>query len=202
MHSAGASGRSKRFHSRARPAVSTTHTTSYNCCVHSSPAAAQVLKASFSADRTYELSPEVSSGARLGWYGLSTCSSLGLLLTRDAEVVGVGELSSSPSPHPPLQPVSVSIIPSSAMPGMRVSFLREQSSPKPPIWATRLLMGWGFPQASSPSTLTLTSLRANDTLSALTAKGRHSPGPSCSPPTPGLLAAHCCPQHTIAQATW
>ena len=73
---------------------------------------------------------------------------------------------------------------------------------KPPIWATRLLIGWGFPQASSPSTLTLTSLRANDTLSALTAKGRHSPGPSCSPPTPGLLAAHCCPQHTIAQATW
>ena len=53
-----------------------------------------------------------------GWAGecLPSWSFLGLLLTRDAEVVGVGELSSSPSPHPQLQPASVSINPSSALP--------------------------------------------------------------------------------------
>ena len=116
---------------------------------------------------------------------------------------GVGELSSSPSPHPPLQPVSVSIIPSSAMPGMRVSFLREQSSPKPPTWATRLLMGWGFPQASSPSTLTLTSLRANDTLSALQPKEGTPLVPAVAPPSPPLGPG--CPMLPAAyhpRATW
>ena len=143
-----------------------------------------------------------------GWAGegLPSWSFLGLLLTRDAEVVGLGELSSSPSPHPPLQPVSVSIIPSSAMPGMRVSFLREQSSPKPPIWATRLLIGWGFPQASSPSTLTLTSLRADDTLSALLSREVTSLVPAAAPlPLELPPAAHCTPlhpQHAIPQATW
>ena len=104
-----------------------------------------------------------------GWAGegFPSCSSLCLLRPKDGEVVGLGELSLSPSPHPQLQPTSLSISSSSTLPGVRVSFLREQRSPKPPFWATRLLMGWGVPQASSPSTLTLTSLRTNDTLSAL-----------------------------------
>lgn len=92
-------------------------------------------------------------------------SFLGLLLHG-----GLGGEGSSIPPSPRHQHLFF-INPSSGLLGRRVSVLRQQSPPKPPIWATRLLMGWvggWVPPGLFPTLyLALTNLRATATLSAL-----------------------------------
>ena len=81
------------------------------------------------------------------------------------------------------------------------SFLRPQSSPKQSIWTTGLLMGWGSLRAPPLPSLIPTSLKANDTLLARLPREVTSLVPAAARLPLGLLAAHCCPQHAIPQAT-
>ena len=80
-----------------------------------------------------------------GWAGegFPCCSFLNLLLTGAWAVMTGAPF--KPVSSPPLQPASVSINPSSALSGRRVSFLRQQSSQKPSIWAAH---GVGLPLGS------------------------------------------------------
>ena len=127
---------------------------------------------------------------------------LGLLLTREAEVVGVGELSLSTSPHPPT-PASICFHNTLQCCAWNEGELPQRTKfPQTTHLGHQAAHGVGFPQASSPSTLTLTSLRAKDTLSALLSREVTSLVPAAAPLPLELLAAHCCPQHAIPQATW
>ena len=119
-----------------------------------------------------------------GWAGegLSTCPPLGLLLTREAEVVGVGELSLSTSPHPPT-PASICFHNTLQCCAWTEGELPQRTKfPQTTHLGHQAAHGVGFPQASSPSTLTLTSLRANDTLSALQPKEGTPMVPAAGPP--------------------